>query len=77
MRASRSSVIRETRQEKNRASTIDHSYLREFAIREVFKEGTLADRTVADQYQPKLIVEERLHHSCYSVRRLMLLLLLL
>lgn len=36
--------------------------LRELAVGEVFKERALPDRTVADQYQPELIIENRLYH---------------
>jgi len=38
------------------------AYLRELAIGEVLEERTLSDRTVADQYQPKLVIEDRLYH---------------
>lgn len=38
------------------------AYLRELAVGEVLEERTLPDRTVADQYQPKLVIEDRLYH---------------
>lgn len=37
-------------------------YLRELAVGEVLEQGALADGAVADEYQPKLIIEDWLYH---------------
>ena len=45
-----------------RCHHIAGAYLGELAVGEVLEQGTLAHGAVADEDQPELIVEDRLHH---------------